>query len=92
MVNAIETAIKNQSEGIYNISWRKDISHAEMAETINKVFNNPQLEYLSDKPEDTSTEFISTQKATEVLNWVPVFSTLEDALIDMKKDYEKENI
>ena len=91
VVSAIETVLMHNVEGAYNIGWPKAISHAEMAETINKVFNNTQLEFLRDKPEDKSIEEISTEKATERLGWKPNFCCLEDALYDMKNDYEEKN-
>lgn len=92
VVTAIEHCLNFHAQGVYNIGWHKAISHYQMAESINQVFENNQLEYLTDKPEDTSIETISTYKAKAVLNWEPVFLTLKDALLDMKKDYEEGTI
>ena len=92
VVNTIETALQKRVEGSFNIGWPEATSHSQMAEMINKVFGNPHIEYLTDKPEDISIEEIDTNKAKNELGWRPSFESLECALMDMKKDYEKKTV
>lgn len=72
-------------KGIFNIGTNKNTSHKELAEIINKVFDNEgNLKLLSDKPEDTTNFLMDCSKATNELGWKYKWE-LEDALYDMKK-------
>jgi len=88
VVNAIKSVIKRKETGIFNIAWQNVISHLELAKCINKVFKNDKIEFLVDKPSDSSIEKIDTTKAREILNWFPQYANLEEALLDMKKEYD----
>lgn len=92
VVFAIKSVIKRKETGIFNIAWQNVISHMELAKCINKVFKNDKIEFLEDNPSDSSIEEIDTTKAREVLNWFPQYANLEEALQDMKKDYDEKKL
>lgn len=81
-INAINCLEK---KGIFNIGTNKNISHKELAEIINKVFNNKgNLKLLLDKSEDTTNFLMDCSKAEKELGWKYKWE-LEEALFDMKK-------
>ena len=84
-MNAIHCALRaHDEEGIFNIGTNKNISHKELSETINEVFENPNnIKILLEYSEDKSIQLMSINKAKRVLNWKPHW-TLKEALFDMK--------
>lgn len=86
VVDAIDFALAEPNQkGVFNIGSGTNVSHKELAETINKVFENTgNITFLSDKAEDKSVDIMDISKAKECLNWIPNWN-LEDALYDMKK-------
>jgi len=90
VISAINSAISlPKIQGLFNIGSNKSISHRELAETINEVFDNKDnLEFLSDKIEDTTEYRMNSDKSIDELNYFPKF-TLKTALEDMKKYYEE---
>lgn len=82
LVSAVEA---ENSRGIYNIGTGVNTTHKDLAEIINKVFDNEgNLQLLEDKPEDTMEFLMNCEKAKNELNWKASW-TLEKALQDMKK-------
>lgn len=82
LVSAVEA---ENSRGIYNIGTGVNTTHKDLAEMINKVFDNEgNLQLLEDKPEDTMEFLMNCEKAKNELNWKASW-TLEEALQDMKK-------
>lgn len=86
VANALVSAVEAEnSRGIYNIGTGVNTTHKDLAEIINKVFDNEgNLELLEDKPEDTMEFLMNCEKAKNELNWKASW-TLEEALQDMKK-------
>jgi len=86
-VRAIEKSLKNDNiKGIFNIGSNKSISHRELAETINNVFENiGNLDFLKDKKEDTAKYLMNSNNAASELGWIAKW-TLRDALIDMQRN------
>ncbi|UCE74532.1 MAG: NAD(P)-dependent oxidoreductase [Methanomassiliicoccales archaeon] len=85
VVNAIQRALEvHNEEGIFNIGINKNISHKELAETINKVFENSNnIKILNEYSEDKSIQLMSIDKAKQMLKWRSHW-TLKEALFDMK--------
>lgn len=86
VANALVSAVEAEnSRGIYNIGTGVNTTHKDLAEMINKVFDNEgNLQLLEDKPEDTMEFLMNCEKAKNELNWKASW-TLEEALQDMKK-------
>lgn len=81
-VNSVECKDK---KGIFNIGTNENLSHRELAELINKVFDNEgNLELILDKEEDKTIFLMDSNKAKEELGWKHKWS-LESALLDMKE-------
>ena len=92
VVHSITSVIERKETGPFNILLPKAITHLDLAETINTIFNNDKLEFLVDKSSDTNIEEIDITKAKTILSWIPQYATLEEALLDMKKDYDEKTI
>lgn len=88
VLSAIECSINSTVSGAFNVSFEAPTSNHTIAETVNTVFENDGILHLMDKPEDLSVESMDISKATEVLGWKPAFATFNEALVDMKNDYE----
>ena len=89
VVNAITSVIDKKETGPFNILLPVAVSHLDLAKNINKIFENDKLEFLADKPSDTRIEEIDITKAKLLLHWTPQFATIEEVLLDMKKDYDE---
>lgn len=89
---AIELALKTGVEGIYNLSGYQPYTLEDQIDGIIEVFS-PKTEkskkkYCPDKP-DTPQNLLSSDKARNVLGWVPRFSWTE-ACYDMKNEMQEE--
>ena len=87
LANAIKICLdQSLKKGIYNISMGKAISHLELAETINRAFQNENnIKFLKDKKEDLSQVYLNVTKAEKELGWNPKWSLkamFEDIILD----------
>jgi UDP-glucose 4-epimerase len=71
VVNAIKCALERPDvSGVFNIGTGVNVSHRELAEMVNRAFdNNDNIELLSNKPEDKSIHLMDIQKAELELDW-----------------------
>jgi UDP-glucose 4-epimerase len=84
--HSIALALNYNNSGVYNICWPESYSHLQVAETINEVFQNNHIEFFRDKPEDSSIQSVSPEKAQRELEWEPLYPDLRSALEDMNND------
>ena len=84
--HSIALALSHNISGAYNICWPESYSHLQVAETINEVFKNKYIEFFRDKPEDSSFQSVSPEKAQRELEWKPLYPDLRSAIADMKND------
>ena len=84
-VRAVEKSLENDKiRGIFNIGSNISTSHRELAEIINRVYNNiGNLDLLKNIKADETNYLMDSNKAASVLGWIPIW-TLQEALIDMK--------
>lgn len=86
VVNAIYKALRSyQVSGIFNIGTGTNLSHLELAELINRVFDNEgNLILLPELKEDTSVSLMNIGKAKSILGWEPEWS-IENGLKEIRQ-------
>lgn len=86
VVDAILCAIKkSELDGVFNIGTGVNVSHNELAQTINSVFNNEvNIKYIKDIVEDKSIFLMDNSLAEEKLNWKAKWS-LKEGIEDIKR-------
>ena len=91
VVRAVEKSLENDKiRGIFNIGSNMSTSHRELADIINRIFNNAgNLDLLENKKADETNYLMDSNKAASVLGWAPKW-TLGEALIDMQKKLANE--
>ena len=67
-VLALQSAAKNK---IYNLDGNERITIKEIAETIQKIVGNVEIEYIQGRPGDFSGKEISSELAERELGWNP---------------------
>lgn len=78
--------------GLFNIGTGKNISHAELAILINRVFDNIGNQvFVSSIKEDKSEYLMNINKAKLILSWEPKW-TIEKGLYDIKNILEQQKI
>ena len=84
VVSAILLALRHpESSGVYNISLGKPVTHLQLAETVNRAFDNPgNLDTFPDKPQDKSKQWMSCERAWKELGWQPRWD-LDEMFADM---------
>jgi len=70
-VLALKPIAKNK---IYNLDGRERITIRQIAETIQKILGNVEIQYVSARPGDYSGKEASSRKALEELGWEPKVS------------------
>ena len=92
VINAILKACKDKEvDGIFNIGVKDSISIVDLASLIYRVFNNEGNYILKPElPEDKKNYLMSTEKANTILGFEPKF-TIEEAVIDIRKELENES-
>ena len=92
VTGAIMNALEHiDAEGIFNIGTGNNLSHAEMALLINKVFDNEgNVVYAPEIAEDKSIYLMNIEKAARELSWTSKW-TIEDGLREIKDDLTIEN-
>ncbi len=89
VIDALLFAINTEQAGIFNIGMQEAISLAELANIINKVFENEgNIKYIPYDKEDKAIDNMSIEKATNILQWQPQYDMIS-ALKDMQNDYKK---
>lgn len=85
VVEAILCSLRKPNiTGVYNIGNGKNISHLELAEMINTVFDNERnLKFIDDIKEDTSIFLMDISKAKESLGWLPKW-TIKEGLKEIR--------
>lgn len=85
--HAVNCALNNKKScGIYNISMLSNYSFMDLAQCINRVFNNNEgIEHLDHLSSDESSYKLSITKAQDELGWKPKYN-LEGAYKDMYTD------
>jgi len=73
-VAALEATAANQT---YNLEGSKPITIKEVAETVQKLVGNVEIEYKNARAGDYHGKLISTEKARKELNWEPRVSLEE---------------
>lgn len=91
LVKAIELSLEAPNKkGIYNIGSGTSTSYIDLAQKINKVFQNgDNITYENEKSEDLSEYLLDIRKAERDLKYAPCYS-LEDALLEMAQQLEQE--
>jgi nucleoside-diphosphate-sugar epimerase len=86
VTSAIRAALaKPQLGGIFNVSSGVPVSYIELAETINRVFDNTgNLRLLGDRRADERVQYLACDRAARKLGWQPRWS-LEAALHDLQE-------
>ena len=86
VVRVIEKSLENEKiKGIFNIGSNKSISHRELAETINSVFDNVgNIDLLKNKKADETKYVMDSNKVKFVLGWTQKW-TLQDAFKDIQQ-------
>jgi nucleoside-diphosphate-sugar epimerase len=92
VVGAIDKAIEPDAPcGVFNIGGGRAFSHREVAEMVNKVFNNSgNIVFDTSREEDMSCFFMDCSRAESGLNWQREWS-LRKGLQEMKQLYEQGN-
>lgn len=75
-VLALKDIAKNK---IYNLEGKEKITIRQIAEAIQGIIKNVEIEYISARPADFSGREILAEKAREELNWIPN-TTFNDGL------------
>lgn len=85
VVEAIKCALRKPNiNGIYNIGTGKNISHLELAEMINDVFDNEtNIKLINKIKEDTSIFLMDVSKSKEILGWEPRW-TIKEGLKEIR--------
>lgn len=86
LVNAICNCITDSSisSDIYNIGMQNAYSNLEIAQIVNKVFNNEgNIHYIDNKSENIETSLMSVEKAKEKIAFKPL--DLQMSLTDIRK-------
>lgn len=91
MVQAVKKAIYNAAlYGVFNIGMRDGFSFLQLANTINKVFENPAgIIHSKNKEADENIYLMDVSKAQKELHWQPNYC-LEEAYEDIKHEIEKQ--
>ena len=85
VISAIDKAVQaNAPHGTFNIGSGRSYSANEIAETINRVFDNTgNIEFEPSKKEGGFSIYMDCSKAHKCLDWKPAW-TLTDAIKDMQ--------
>ncbi len=84
LVSAVLLAIDHTAtEGVFNISLGRPVTHLQLAEAINQAFGNAgNLSFHSDKAEDKSRLWMSCERARRELDWKPRWN-LDEMFLDL---------
>lgn len=90
---AVLCAIKKEDiKGSFNIGSGEKKTNFEIAEIINKTFNNiGNLEVLNRKEPPKHPSYMSSDKAMKILDYSPKYS-IEDAFVDIYKEMKANTI
>ena len=86
-VAALETVASNQT---YNLDGNRPVTIKEIAETVQKLVGNVEIEYRDARAGDYQGKLVSIEKARKELNWEPKVN-LEEGIARYIEWY-KENI
>jgi nucleoside-diphosphate-sugar epimerase len=91
VVGAIEKAVDpDAASGVFNIGGGRASTYREIAEAVNRVFDNVgNVVFDVSKEEDTSSFYMDCSRAESHLKWRRMWS-LEAGLREMKELYEQE--
>jgi UDP-glucose 4-epimerase len=92
VVDAIHAALmKSGLAGVFNIGSGENISHCELAEMINEVFDNKEnVRFLPDYSDDKAIKVMNLSKTRSILDWRAKWP-IREAFVDMRKSLN-ENI